>query len=276
MSTALDSSRLPIGVFDSGIGGLTVLRALRRELPEESFIYLGDTARLPYGTKSAATVLRYSQQASELLVARGIKCLVIACNTAAAVSVEALTARFAPLPVVGVIVPGAAAGCEASRTGHIAVLATEGTVRGGAYQRAISKLRPSANVVARACSLFVALAEEGWTEGPIVEATAHRYLDGLLSADPRIDTLLLGCTHFPVLVSALRNVVGPSIDIVDSADTTAAAMRRLLPQRLPAGAVEVGRRVTLLATDAPERFAQVGARFLGEPISATDIELVDV
>lgn len=276
MSTAPDTSRLPIGVFDSGIGGLTVLRALRRELPDESFLYLGDTARLPYGTKSAATVLRYSQQASELLVARGIKCLVIACNTAAAVSVEALTARFAPLPVMGVITPGAAAGCEASRTGHIAVLATEGTVRGGAYQRAISKLRPTANVVARACSLFVALAEEGWTDGPIVEATAHRYLDGLLAADPRIDTLLLGCTHFPVLVAALRNVVGPSISIVDSADTTAAAMRRLLPQRLPAGTAAGLRRVTLLATDAPERFAQVGARFLGEPISPEDIELVDV
>jgi glutamate racemase len=276
MSSVVDVSRLPIGVFDSGIGGLTVLRALRRELPDESFLYLGDTARLPYGTKSAATVLRYSQQASELLVARGIKCLVIACNTAAAVAVEALTARFAPLPVIGVITPGAEAGCEASRSGHIAVLATEGTVRGGAYQRAITKIRPSANVVAQACSLFVALAEEGWTEGPIVEATAHRYLDALLAADPRIDTLVLGCTHFPVLVPALRKVVGTAIEIVDSADTTAMAMRRLLPQRQTAHAGEGLRRVTLLATDAPERFARVGACFLGEHFSARDVELVDV
>ena len=166
--------QLPIGVFDSGIGGLTVLRALRRALPKESFIYLGDTARLPYGTKSAASVLRYSLQASELLVTRGIKCLVIACNTAAAVSIEILTERFAPLPVIGVIAPGAEAGCRASRSGHIAVLATEGTVRGGAYQRAIAGIRPAATVVAQACSLFVALAEEGWTEGPIVEKASRR------------------------------------------------------------------------------------------------------
>jgi glutamate racemase len=276
MSSSIRSNELPIGVFDSGIGGLTVLRALRRELPEERFLYLGDTARLPYGTKSAESVLRYSLQASELLVVRGIKCLVIACNTAAAVALEALSARFAPLPVLGVIAPGAAAGCEASRSGHIAVLATEGTVRGGAYQRAIGKVRPAATVSAQACSLFVALAEEGWTEGPIVEATAHRYLDALLAADPRIDTLLLGCTHFPVLVPALRNVVGPAINIVDSADTTAAAMRRLLPQQMPAQRAQGLRRISLLATDSLERFARVGAGFLGEPISADDVELVDV
>ena len=276
MSSSIGAGGLPIGVFDSGIGGLTVLRALRRELPQESFLYLGDTARLPYGTKSAESVLRYSLQASELLVARGIKCLVIACNTAAAVAVEALSARFAPLPVLGVIAPGAEAGCQASRTGHIAVLATEGTVRGGAYQRAIHKVRPAATIAAQACSLFVALAEEGWTDGPIVEATAHRYLDALLAADPHIDTLLLGCTHFPVLVPALRNVVGSGIDIVDSADTTAAAMRRLLQRQPPAQRPSGVRSVALLATDAPERFARVGARFLGEPISAADVELVDV
>jgi glutamate racemase len=268
--------RLPIGVFDSGIGGLTVLRALRRELPEESFLYLGDTARLPYGTKSPESVLRYSLQAGELLVARGVKCLVIACNTAAAVAVGPLTQRFAPLPVIGVIAPGAAAGCRASHSGHIAVLATEGTVRGGAYQRAISQIRPAATVAAQACSLFVALAEEGWTEGAIVEATAHRYLDALLAADPLIDTLLLGCTHFPVLVPALRRVVGPEIQIVDSADTTAAAMRQLLSSSESQQKLMPSRQLTLLATDAPERFARVGARFLGEAITADDVELVDV
>lgn len=270
-------ARLPIGVFDSGIGGLTVLRALRRALPGESFVYLGDTARLPYGTKSAESVLRYSLQAAELLVKRGIKFLVIACNTASAVAVAALTEKFAPLPVIGVIVPGAEAGCSASRSGHIAVLATEGTVRGGAYQRAISAARPAAQVVAQPCSLFVALAEEGWTDGPIVEATAHRYLDALLASDPLIDTLLLGCTHFPVLTDALRRVVGPHITIVDSADTTAAALRRhpSLESSLlqPAAAAP---RLALLATDAPERFARVGTRFLGEPIAAADVELVDV
>jgi glutamate racemase len=278
LSWPATSGELPIGVFDSGIGGLTVLRALRRALPDESFIYLGDTARLPYGTKSAASVLRYSLQASELLVARGIKCLVIACNTAAAVSIEALTERFAPLPVIGVVAPGAQAGCRASRSGHIAVLATEGTVRGGAYQRAITQIQPSAIVTAQACSLFVALAEEGWNDGPIAEAIAHRYLDAVLQADPRIDTLLLGCTHFPVLLPALRSVVGPDISIVDSAATTAAAMQRaLVPEgAMPSPRLRHAPRLTLLATDSPERFAQVGARFLGEPIAACEVELVDV
>jgi glutamate racemase len=269
-------AELPIGVFDSGIGGLTVLRALRDALPNESFIYLGDTARLPYGTKSAGSVLRYSLQASELLVARGIKCLVIACNTAAAVSIDVLIEKFAPLPVIGVIAPGAEAGCRASRSGHIAVLATEGTVRGAAYQRAIARIQPAATVVAQACSLFVALAEEGWVDGPIVEATARRYLDGLLQSDPHIDTLLLGCTHFPVLLPALRGVVGPHISIVDSAATTAAAMRRILLQASALPAATQVPRLTFLATDSPERFARVGGRFLGEAIAAADVELVDV
>jgi glutamate racemase len=171
--------RLPIGVFDSGVGGLTVLHALRLVLPHERFVYLGDTARLPYGTKSAASVLRYSVQAVRFLVEHGIKYLVVACNTAASVAVGELRQRFGPMPVIGVIDPGAAAACAASRSGQIAVLATEGTVNGGAYQRAIVGLRADAVVVPRACSLFVALAEEGWTTGPVVEAIAHRYLDDL-------------------------------------------------------------------------------------------------
>jgi glutamate racemase len=157
----------PIGVFDSGVGGLTVLRALRHVLPSEQYVYLGDTARLPYGTKSADTVRRYALQAGAVLESQGVKCLVVACNTASSVAIEAMTARFAPLPVLGVVEPGAEAACAASRNGRIAVIATEGTVRGGAYEAAIRRRHPGARVVSRACPLFVALAEEGWTDGPV-------------------------------------------------------------------------------------------------------------
>lgn len=270
------TAELPIGVFDSGVGGLTVLRALRRRLPNEQFIYLGDTARLPYGTKSGDSVLRYSIQAAEFLVQQGIKYLVIACNTASSVAVEPLRQRFAPVPVIGVIEPGSIAGCATSRTGHIAVLATEGTVRGGAYQRAIARLNPDAQVAAQACSLFVALAEEGWTEGAIAEAIAHRYIDDLFRADPKIDTLLLGCTHFPVLAAALGAVTGPSVTIVDSAETTATAVQKELRDRGLLNPARSSSRPILQATDSPERFARVGSRFLGEPFEASQVELVDL
>jgi glutamate racemase len=268
---------LPIGVFDSGVGGLTVLRALRQQLPHERFTYLGDTARLPYGTKSRDSVLRYSVQATEFLIQRGIKYLVIACNTASSVAVEELRARFAPVPVIGVIEPGAAAGCAASRSGQIAVIATEGTVQGGAYQRAIAGIRPDAIVVAKACSLFVALAEEGWTEGPIAEAIIHRYLDEVFRDHPAADTLLLGCTHFPLLFNALRAVVQPHIAIVDSAQTTALALAKdLAEQSLLRGPTLNPSPLQLLATDGPRRFAEVGCRFLGESFSPEQVELVDL
>lgn len=267
--------RLPIGVFDSGVGGLTVLRALRKQLPSEQFVYLGDTARLPYGTKSAQSVRRYSVQAAEVLVRRGIKCLVVACNTASSVALEDLRDRYAPLPVVGVIVPGSEAACEATRTGHIAVIATEGTIRGGAYQREIAR-RASKNVVStQACSLFVALAEEGWTDGPIAEAVARRYLNELFEADSEIDTLLLGCTHFPVLLEPLRRVIPAGVSIVDSARTTAAYVEQDLRARGLARSSGEG-AIDLLATDGAERFARVGSRFLGEAFAAERVEIVDL
>lgn len=265
----------PIGVFDSGVGGLTVLRALREQLPNESFVYLGDTARLPYGTKSKDSVLRYSYQAAQFLVSRGVKYLVIACNTASSVAIEELRAAFAPVPVMGVIEPGAAAGCAASRSGSIAVVATEGTVRGGAYQRCIALIRPDSKVIAKACSLFVSLAEEGWVDGPIVDAIAHRYLDEMLAADSDIDTLVLGCTHFPVLVESLRKVVGSRITIVDSAKTAATELKAQLVAVNFQSHASAG-RVSLLATDGPERFARVGSLFLGAPVSASEVELVDL
>lgn len=267
---------LPIGVFDSGVGGLTVLRALREALPRESFLYLGDTARLPYGTKSAATVERYAKQAAQVLVDRGVKLLVIACNTVSAVAVEPLRERFRPLPVVGVVEPGAEAACEATRSGHVLITATEGTIRGGAYERAIRHRRSDAVVVGQPCPLFVALAEEAWTRGQVPELAARHYLEPQLRADPRLDTVVLGCTHFPVLADVVQAVVGDAVTVVDSARTTAAAVVTLLEQaglERPPGEPA---SLTLLATDDPDRFARVGAGFLATALRAEDVELVDL
>ncbi len=272
-------ARAPVGVFDSGVGGLTVLRALVSRLPQEHFIYLGDTARLPYGTKSPQSIRRYALQAGELLRSRGVKCLVVACNTASALALDALAEEFAPVPVLGVLEPGAAAACRATRSGRIAVIATESTVQGGAYQRAIVRRLPTAVVSARACPMFVALAEEGWVDGPIVEAVTHRYLDDLFGerrAD-RPDTLVLGCTHFPVVAPVIQRFLGSSVAVVDSAATTAEALVGILDERgLPAPRSTSGGKVTLLATDGAERFARVGGIFLGRPVDVTKVEVVDL
>jgi len=253
-----------------------VLRTLRAKLPNEAFIYLGDTARLPYGTKSRESIERYALQAAAMLLKQDIKCLVVACNTASAIALEVLREQLAPLPVIGVVEPGAEAGCIASRSGYIAVIATESTVRGGAYEAAIAKLR-DARVTALACPLFVALAEEGLTSGPIVEAIAKHYLAGLFSASTRPDTLVLGCTHFPVLIGALRNVIGDGVAIVDSSVTAAMALEKEL-LRLGLGRSEksLPASLRLLATDGRERFARVGSVFLGEALDPRDVELVDL
>ena len=269
------ASSLPIGVFDSGVGGLTVLRALRAALPAEDFLYLGDTARLPYGTKSPATVSRYAIQAADLLAGRGIKCLVVACNTASSVAIPTLAERLAPVPVIGVVEPGARVAAGATRSGRVAVIATEGTVKGGAYPTALAALDPGIEVTQKACPLFVALAEEGWTDGPIVEAVARRYLEPLFSGPAPADTLLLGCTHFPALVTPVRRVVGAGVALVDSADTTAAATAARLAALTLRRAEGIG-AVRLMATDGPERFARVGSVFSGEPIAPADVELVDL
>jgi glutamate racemase len=270
------SDSAPIGVFDSGVGGLTVLRALQQRLPGERFLYLGDTARLPYGTKSPETVVRYAVQAADELAARGVKALVVACNTASAAALSALRERFEQLPIIGVIEPGAQAASRVSRSGRILVLATAGTVRGGAYQQAISALRPDAQVTAVACQLFVALAEEGWAEGAVAAATAQRYLGPLFSAPEatRPDTIVLGCTHFPVLRAAIASVAGAGVQIVDSADTTAAVTQARLHELgllRPAGG-----GVSFLVTDSVARFTAAGERFLGRPVSGSEVELIDL
>jgi glutamate racemase len=270
----------PIGIFDSGVGGLTVLRALRDRLPSESLLYLGDTARLPYGTKSPETIARYAVQAAGLLVERGIKLLVVACNTASAHALDALRDAYPDIEVTGVIEPGAEAACAASVSGRIAVIATESTAKAGAYQHAIHRIRSDAEVVTQACSVFVALAEEGWLDGPVAEAAARRYLAPLFDgARPRPDTLVLGCTHFPLLSPVLKAIVGPGVVLVDSAVTTAGVVAEML-ERAGVG-VATGNRsapapIRLLATDAPDRFARVAANFLPFPITAAMVELVDL
>ena len=275
---ACPSAAAPIGVFDSGIGGLTVLRALAAEFPGEQFVYLGDTARLPYGTKTAETVVRYSLQASEALLDFGVKCIVVACNTASAVGLEAIRERAAGLPVIGVIEPGAEAACAATRA-HIAVIATERTVSGGAYQEAILRRRPDVRISARATPLFVALAEEGLTQGPVAASVARHYLATLFAAQDAgavpPDTLVLGCTHFPILTEIIRSVIGPDVRIVDSAATTARAVRNELTMRGIASASDTG-HVQFVATDGIERFARVGGSFLGRPIAPAEITLIDL
>jgi glutamate racemase len=277
-TTAAQTAAAPIGVLDYGVGGLTVLRAIRRALPHESTLYLGDTARVPYGTKSAESVVRYALQAADLLVERGIKLLVVACNTASAVALDALREHLAPLPVVGVIEPGAAAAAAASEKGRFVVLATEATVERHAYSQALHALRADAVVEEIACSLFVALAEEGWTDGPVADAVAETYLAGVRAHPPatRPDCAILGCTHFPLLTRSIRRSIGPSLTILDSATTTADAVRGTLARAGLAHEAKSPGALRLMATDGAPRFARVGAAFLGEPIEPSQVELVDV
>ncbi len=270
---------LPIGVFDSGIGGLTVLKALQAQMPGESFIYLGDTARLPYGTKSQETVIRYAKQTAQILIDRGIKCLVVACNTATTLALPALQAAIKDIPVIGVLEPGAQAACCATKNGQIVVIATEATVKAQGYQDAIARIRPELNVTAKGCSLFVALAEEGWVKGPIAEAIATRYLAPLFNMNhgERPDCLVMGCTHFPILIDAIRAVIGNEVTIVDSAQSTAETVARELKQLGLLNSTQHPILATrFLVTDSPSRFAKVAKYFLGTELPVADIELVDL
>lgn len=334
MNMSQNQQNQSIGIFDSGVGGLTVFKAIKELLPNESMLYLGDTARLPYGTKSPETVVKYAVQAAQKLIDRNIKALVIACNTATAAALPTLQKTFPNLPVIGVVKPGASAACKSSKSGHICVIATEGAIRSGAYQSEILKIRPDAVVSALACSLFVPLAEEGWVQGPIAEAVAKEYLkniftqntidsfeksdnnttpeqssdqlvemspetlpDQLLNMSPNVapDTLVLGCTHFPLLSEAIAKAAGAGVNLVDSAATTAIVLReRLLNEGLlknPNEAqasntlTETGNKLSaykncgtyhFMTTDDPERFARIGSRFLGVDLDSANVELVDI
>ena len=261
------TSAAPIGVFDSGIGGLTVARGLMRQLPDESIIYFGDTARVPYGPKSPDTVRRYSREIASYLRERGVKALVVACNTATAHALTTLQAEE-PIPVIGVVEPGARAAVAATRGGRIGVIGTVGTIRSTAYERAIRALRPDAQITARPCPLFVPLVEEGWLEHEATRLVANEYLSAFARDD--VDTLVLGCTHYPLLKPLIAEVLGPKVALIDSAEQTAAETRRVLEARgllAPTGAAAVRRYV---ASDAPDQFLRMAERFLGAPIDGVE------
>ena len=268
MTPAPTPNAAPLGVFDSGIGGLTVARALFARLPRESVIYFGDTARVPYGPKSPDTVRRYGAEIQAYLLHRGVKVLVVACNTITAHALEYLR-EHAPVPVVGVIDPGARAAVQAAPGGRIGVIGTAGTVASGAYERAIRALRPDAQITAVACPLFVPFAEEGWFEHPATELVAREYLAPLQRAG--VNALVLGCTHYPLLKPLLGRVMGPDVKLIDSADETAAAVARELSTRGLEAPSGFAPRHRFVVSDDEPRFRMVGERFLGETLGEVEV-----
>lgn len=267
----MNKQQLAIGVFDSGMGGLTVLSALRHRLPQESFIYLGDTARLPYGTKSPDTVQQYAMQMSRLLVERRIKALVIACNTATTAALPHLQVMLPDLPVLGVVMPGAQAAVAATSNQRIAVLATETTIASNAYQQLIQQHLPNVSIHARACSVLVALAEEGMVKNDVARAALTHYLSGVQDED----TILLGCTHFPVFKSLLKELLNDNVNVVDSANATADALYHMLHSAHLVNEDSSPGSASYLVTDSVKRFRAVGEIFLNTSLSLEDIELVD-
>jgi glutamate racemase len=279
--------RHPIGVFDSGVGGLTVVRALRRALPGEDILYLGDTARVPYGSRSPRTVEKYSLTCQRFLLDREVKLVLIACNTASANALPALREQ-SPVPVIGAVDPGAASALAATNNGHIGVIGTLATIRSGAYATAIAARDPNAKLTALACPLFVPLAEEGWTHDDVAALVARRYLVQLFEQDRTIDTLVLGCTHYPLLAEVLgtvaREIAGHDVAVVDSAGAMAEAARDALGASPPVGQSPPGAlsgpnkrtqagRLDCFVTDT-SRLDELAPRFLGEPL--TGFELVDL
>jgi glutamate racemase len=258
----------PIGIFDSGIGGLTVAQEVIRQLPHESVVYFGDTARVPYGPKSPDTVRRYSQEISDFLLTQGVKAIVIACNTATAHALTMLRDRLS-IPVIGVVDPGARAAVASSKSNRIGVIGTVGTIKSGAYERAIRALSPDAIITARACPLFVPLVEEGWNEHPAARLIAEEYLRPFAAAD--IDTLVLGCTHYPLLKALLADVLGPMVRLIDSAEETAAETARTLEDRRLATSDGHDVSHRFVASDDPLQFLQLGQRFLGGTIEGVEI-----
>ncbi len=252
-------ARQPIGVFDSGIGGLTVVGALRALLPNESIFYLGDTARVPYGGKSAATVQRYSLEIAKMLLGENAKTVVVACNTASALALPRLEETL-PVPVTGVILPGARAALQKTRSGHIGVIGTRATIGSGAYERALRALNPDVHVTARACPLLVPLIEEGWLESPVTDQIIGQYLAPLM--EDGIDTLVLGCTHYPLLRNAIARVAGEKIALVDSAQNCALAVRDLLIRENLCASQTDGASLQVALTDPPDAFLRVAREAL--------------
>ncbi len=260
---ASEPVRGPIGVFDSGVGGLTVAAEIRRRLPGEDILYFGDTARVPYGNKSPETVTRYSLEIGRFLAGKGIRHLVVACNTSSSVALDAL-AREMAVPVLGMIEPGARAAVAATRNGRVGLVGTRGTVSSGAYVRCMERLDPEVKVFSQACPLFVPLVEEGWSDDPVAEEVAARYLAPLLAEE--VDTIILGCTHYPVLVPVLRKVAGPDVQLLSSARTAVDDLIATLASDGPVRPAGAG-SARFFVTDAGTQFREIGSRIFGEPIA---------
>ncbi|HMH84311.1 MAG TPA: glutamate racemase [Gemmatimonadaceae bacterium] len=261
------SNTAPIGVFDSGMGGLTVVREMMSQLPNESIIYFGDTARVPYGPKSPDTVLRYSREITAFLKGEGVKALVVACNTATAHALPALRREF-DMPIVGVIEPGARAAAAATKTKRVGVIGTAGTIKSKAYEKEIRKILPDVEVTAQACALFVPLVEEGWLDSEVTRAVARNYLAPIVSAE--VDTLVLGCTHYPLMKTVIGNVVGREVRLIDSAHETARQAGEILRAHGLENGAPDGARYRFIASDAPDTFLGLGERFLGSPIDRVE------
>ncbi|MBN1880687.1 MAG: glutamate racemase [Deltaproteobacteria bacterium] len=260
-----------IGVFDSGVGGLTVLREVLRALPSEDCIYLGDTARIPYGNKSPETVVRFARKNADFLVSLGIKFLIVACNTAASAGMDAIR-EHAGVPTIGVIRPGAARACKVSKNGRVGVIGTRATIQSGAYEREIQAINRDMQVFSTPCPLFVPLAEEGWTDDDVTALVAQRYLAEMAARD--IDTLVLGCTHYPLLKTVIAQTVGYEVKIVDSATPVAQEVKDMLAGQGMENGDGRKRKVSFYVTDDPDTFARVGGPFLGIPI--TEVTHVDI
>jgi glutamate racemase len=261
-------NRAPIGIFDSGIGGLTVARAIYERLPDESTIYFGDTARVPYGPKSPETVKRYSLEILHWLLAQEVKAVVVACNTSTAHALRALQ-EASPVPVLGVIKPGARAAIASGPEGPIGVIGTAGTIASDAYNRAIQALAPGLVVIQRACPLFVPLVEEGWFDHPATELVAADYLRELREACVR--SLVLGCTHYPLLKPLLQRVMGPEVRLIDSGQATAVALETILVDKALAAPREATAHHRFVVSDDEARFRQVGSRFIGERLGKAEV-----
>jgi len=267
----MNRSESPLGVFDSGIGGLTVVREILRRLPNENIIYLGDTARVPYGTKSSQTVIKYSQSNSRFLISKGIKLLVVACNTTSAVALPSLRWDF-DIPVISVIDPGARKAVRLTKTGNVGVIGTPSTIKSNTYRKAMENIAPEVKVYSKTCPLFVPLAEEGWTDGEIAELTANKYLEPL--KEPGIDVLILGCTHYPLLKSTIQKVIGDEVVLVDSAQETALEIERTLKENGISNESSSSNKREFYLTDVSETFISIAGRFLGDSIER--VEQVDI
>ena len=261
----------PVGVFDSGIGGLTVAREIMRNLPSEKIVYFGDTARVPYGSKSRETVIRYSRQIVHFLETQQVKAIVIACNTASALALDTIEKEI-DLPIIGVVKPGAQMAVETTQNKRVGVIATESTIQSGLYQQLITEADPAITVYGKPCPLFVPLVEEGWTKDPITEEVARRYLAEILDKD--IDTLIMGCTHYPLLTEIIADIMSPGVTLIDSGAAAARVLRQTLSDRGALAQRDHG-TLTLYASDRPEDFGALAGQFLRRPLESA-VQHVDI